>query len=222
MIIHDPHIERIAATPSKHHSPLIVDPYRVKSLQVAFQSLESIAGRRPEIPQVGGFMEKLQLASRGSAQIRRERPRRSAVSVLEQVLGERIPEGFDHIPMLSEYGNIVQSVSRGWRLRGDPVSLSRAVVRLGDVDDHLHHHHGHEELAVVVGGRVREPGEEVFLDAAEGMAQEDQPHRGVTILVARVVGVGCWFRARTRAAWLCAMVRGRASPALAKRTSSSP
>jgi len=111
MIIHDPHIERIAAMPSKHHPPLFVDPYRVKSLQVAFESLESIPGRRPEILQVGGFMEILQLSSCGPAQIRRKRSRRSAVSVLEQVLGECVPEGLYHIPILSEDDNIVQL---GW------------------------------------------------------------------------------------------------------------
>jgi hypothetical protein len=45
VIVDDLHVERIATHPSKDHPPLIVDPYRVKSLQVAFQTFEPIAGR---------------------------------------------------------------------------------------------------------------------------------------------------------------------------------
>jgi len=109
MIVNNPHIECIAAAPSKHQSPLIVDPYRVKSLQVAFQILEPVPGGRSEVPQISGVMEIEQLSPCDPAQISREQPRCFAFSVLEKILSESVPERFDHIPMLSECDNTFKS-----------------------------------------------------------------------------------------------------------------
>jgi hypothetical protein len=58
-----------------------------------------------------------------------------------------------------------------------------AVIRLDDVDDHLHQRRRREELAVVVGVLDRELGQEVFVNAAEYVARGvpdllavEQPH----------------------------------------------
>jgi hypothetical protein len=43
-MVDDLQVERATTAPSKNHSPLIVDPYRVKPLQDAFQAVEPITG----------------------------------------------------------------------------------------------------------------------------------------------------------------------------------
>jgi hypothetical protein len=45
MIIHDPNLMRLAIDPLEDHSPLIVDPDRVKILQVALELLPPIRWR---------------------------------------------------------------------------------------------------------------------------------------------------------------------------------
>jgi hypothetical protein len=45
MIIHDPNLMRLAIDPPEDHSPLIVDPDRVKILEIAIEPLQAVRRR---------------------------------------------------------------------------------------------------------------------------------------------------------------------------------
>jgi hypothetical protein len=42
MVIHDPNFMRLSICPFEDHPPLIIDPDRVKVLQVAFELLQPV------------------------------------------------------------------------------------------------------------------------------------------------------------------------------------
>jgi len=42
MIIHDPNLVRLSTSPFEDHPPLLIDPDRVKILQIAFELLQPV------------------------------------------------------------------------------------------------------------------------------------------------------------------------------------
>jgi hypothetical protein len=105
VIVDDLHIERVTSAPPKNDSPLIVNPDRMETLSISFQSLEPIARWRPKVPQIGRFVEIQQFPACCADQIGWKRPSSLGPSVVEEISGQSVPERFDHVPMLSEFDN---------------------------------------------------------------------------------------------------------------------
>jgi len=63
MIVNYFNVQRIAVFPAKADSPLIVDPYTVLSLAVAFQGFKTVSGRNPKILQLDCTVQIKQFAS---------------------------------------------------------------------------------------------------------------------------------------------------------------
>jgi hypothetical protein len=49
VVIHDPNLVRLAIDPFEDRSPLIVDPYRVKFLQIAPKPFQAVRWRNHQI-----------------------------------------------------------------------------------------------------------------------------------------------------------------------------
>ena len=63
MIVNNFNVQRIAVFPAKAYSPLIVDPYTVLPLAIAFQGFKTVPGRNPKILQLYRAVQIKQLAS---------------------------------------------------------------------------------------------------------------------------------------------------------------
>jgi hypothetical protein len=61
MIIHNPNIVRFAINPLKDHAPLIVDPDRMKLLQIALELLQSVRWRNRQIVQPARRVDRFEL-----------------------------------------------------------------------------------------------------------------------------------------------------------------
>src|ERR1700730_11533311 len=62
VVIHDPNLVRLAIDPSKDHSPLAVDPYRVEFLQVALELLQPVRWRYHQIVKAVCGVDRFELA----------------------------------------------------------------------------------------------------------------------------------------------------------------
>ena len=79
--------------PTKADAPLVVDRNRVLALAVPLQFVESITRRDPQVVEMGGQVDVLELAHRAPGDIGRK-PFRLACNV--QLLGLPIGERLDH------------------------------------------------------------------------------------------------------------------------------
>lgn len=62
MVIDDLDIVGIPISPSEDHTPLIIDPNRVKPLPVSLERFEAVARRHTQVLQVGRIMQIEQLS----------------------------------------------------------------------------------------------------------------------------------------------------------------
>src|SRR3546814_17992820 len=62
VVIDDLHVVRIAAAPAEADTPLVVDPDAVLSLAIAFEQLQPVCGRNPQVIERSGGVEHAQLA----------------------------------------------------------------------------------------------------------------------------------------------------------------
>jgi len=69
VIIRDLDLERVISTPSETYSPLFVDPDRVLSFAIPFETLKPIARRRAKIPQRVSVIQHPKFAQRDALQI---------------------------------------------------------------------------------------------------------------------------------------------------------
>jgi hypothetical protein len=53
-----------ALAPHKADAPLVIDPDAVLSASLPFQRFEAIAGRRPQVGQLGGHVQHVEFAHR--------------------------------------------------------------------------------------------------------------------------------------------------------------
>jgi hypothetical protein len=74
MVIRDLDVMGIAGHPAKHDTPLFIDADAVLSLEVALKSFESVPGRRPQVPEFGCGVEKVELPNGSRADWRRDSP----------------------------------------------------------------------------------------------------------------------------------------------------
>lgn len=64
MVVEHAYILRVTALPPKYHTPLIIDPDRMKALHIAPEPFESVTGRNPQITKIGRIVQIKQLPSR--------------------------------------------------------------------------------------------------------------------------------------------------------------
>src|SRR5215469_11561557 len=62
MVIHDPDLGCVAIGPPEDHSPLVVDPDRIETFQVASQFLQMVRGRYREIAYPARCVDRFKLA----------------------------------------------------------------------------------------------------------------------------------------------------------------
>ena len=62
MVIHDPDLGCVAIGPPEDHSPLVVDPDRIETFQVASQFLQMVRGRHREIAYPARCVDRFELA----------------------------------------------------------------------------------------------------------------------------------------------------------------
>ena len=110
VIIDNLHVKCVSTFPSKNDTPLIVDPDRMKPAPVSLEPFETIAGRCAEIPELGRVVQIQQFPPRGPTQLRRKCSCGSGAPIIEQILGQSISEGLDHVPILSEFDNPVKKL----------------------------------------------------------------------------------------------------------------
>ncbi len=91
--------------PPKYHAPLIIDPNRMEPFPFASQYLQAVARWHAQIAESRRVVQIEQLASCCTIQLLRESPDHLRASVGEQVFSQAIPEGLDHVTMLSEVDN---------------------------------------------------------------------------------------------------------------------
>jgi hypothetical protein len=70
VVVDNLHGAGIARGPLEEHTPLIVNPNRMKSFPPAPQCLEAVAGRRSKIAELGGVVQVQELATCRPPQIR--------------------------------------------------------------------------------------------------------------------------------------------------------
>lgn len=68
MIIDEFYVVRIAVTPPKAYSPLLVDSDAMLPRAIAHETFQSVAGRNAKIAQLLGGIQKQQLSQRGALQ----------------------------------------------------------------------------------------------------------------------------------------------------------
>ena len=105
MIINYLNLVGIAVMPTKDHSPLIVDPNRVKPLPLAFQRLQSITRWLTQVADLRSIVQVEQLAPGRSYQIWWKSKNGFRSPIVEKVFGKSIDKGFNHVTMLSDLDN---------------------------------------------------------------------------------------------------------------------
>ena len=92
MIIDDPNFIRLSTNPFEDHPPLIVDPDRVKVLQVALELLQPVRRRYRQILKSVSRIEGFELTfGRSGNALELSHP-----LIPEQRLGAFVPKGADH------------------------------------------------------------------------------------------------------------------------------
>lgn len=72
MVVNDFDVVGIATAPAKADTPLIIDPNTVLTLSIAFQLLEVIARRRPQVVQLNRRIHMAQLPEHDAPKVGRE------------------------------------------------------------------------------------------------------------------------------------------------------
>jgi hypothetical protein len=93
VIDHERHLVRIPLVPAKADAPLVVDANAMLSGAIAFQLLESVAGRHAQIVQCLCGVHDHQLAQHGTLKPARETTHRLAAKEPFRI---PVPEALDH------------------------------------------------------------------------------------------------------------------------------
>ena len=109
MIVDNSNIERIAAFKPENDAPLIIDTNRVETLPAAFERLQAVPRRHPQIAQLRRIMQVKNFAAARAKQLSGKSPRLFGLPVVEQVFGQAVSKGFDHVSRLSELDNFGNS-----------------------------------------------------------------------------------------------------------------
>lgn len=78
----------------------------MESLPVAFKSFQTISRRYSQVPQLRCIVQIEQFPPGYATKLRGKRSRGSRSLVIEQILGQRVSEGLNHITILSEVDNL--------------------------------------------------------------------------------------------------------------------
>jgi hypothetical protein len=65
MIINDSNLMDVRRLPPEDDPPTVVDPDTMEALEIAFEELETISRRRPQVPQFPSGVQHVQLLQRG-------------------------------------------------------------------------------------------------------------------------------------------------------------
>lgn len=90
--------------PPEGDSPLVVHADRVQVVEVTPQAFKTVAGRTPEVEQIVGGVELIQLAEGDADDIGRDLARPGRAAAVEEVLRGRVAEGLDHRRILGDTG----------------------------------------------------------------------------------------------------------------------
>lgn len=93
MIVTELNVVGIAVSEAKANAPLIVDGNRVLAGAIASERMQAVAGRHPEIGDLGGCVHGFKLAHSPAGDIRRHP---LGLAGAEQLLGGLVREGLDH------------------------------------------------------------------------------------------------------------------------------
>src|SRR6476620_10576034 len=96
MIVHDLHLAG-AVLPPEDDAPLIIDADRMISLEAAFERLQPVPRRLPQIEQSSGGVKVLQLSLRHLTEIRRKPLGHPCPAVEEQIFGKLAAKGDNHV-----------------------------------------------------------------------------------------------------------------------------
>jgi len=77
----------------------------VESFPSAFEAFQAVSWRGSQILQFSRIMQIEQLSPRHTTQLGWKRSRGSCSLIVEQILGQSVSEGFNHITILSEFDN---------------------------------------------------------------------------------------------------------------------
>ena len=91
---------RVAVLPTKANAPLVIDVYAVLTFAVAFERLQTIRRRNPEIVETGCVVEHTQLAPGDGLDVGWKAPRISAKPNLLRFLVGEIPDHVTNITQL--------------------------------------------------------------------------------------------------------------------------
>jgi hypothetical protein len=101
VIVDHVYLEGVPSAPTKNDSPLIVDPDGVKTFPNALEPFETIARRDCQIAQLGCVVKVQLLSTGGPAELGWKRPGSPRSLVIEEVLGQGVAKGLDHVVRLS-------------------------------------------------------------------------------------------------------------------------
>ena len=90
---------RVAVLPTKANAPLVIDAYAVLTFAVAFERLQTIRRRNPEIVETGCVVEHTQLATRNLLNVAWKAPGGCA---LPNLFGFLVGEVSNHEPTITE------------------------------------------------------------------------------------------------------------------------
>ena len=93
MVVDDFDVVCVTRSPPKTDPPLLVDPSAVLASSIAFELLQAIAGRKPQVVEARRSIQHTKLPQRDSLNVAAQLAHRAA---LEQMLGVAVPEALDH------------------------------------------------------------------------------------------------------------------------------
>ena len=105
VIIDNLDIKGVTVTPPETDPPLLVDPYAVLALPIAFQSLKLIRARNRKVLQISSRVQLLQLHQRPLLNVARKT---LGVLTTPDPLGLPASKGFDHMTILTRRVSNVQ------------------------------------------------------------------------------------------------------------------
>jgi hypothetical protein len=117
MIVDDLDVEAVPVAPEKADSPLIIDADAVLSRAFAFQCLEAVSWRNPEVGKGFGGVQHDELSKSDPMQFRREPP--GPVPV-EEAFRLMVTEAPDHEVIITEPVKAVKERCAGMSGRLDP------------------------------------------------------------------------------------------------------
>jgi len=87
VVIDDRDLIRSTLRPTEHHTPLVVDPYRMESLPSSLQCFQTVPGRHSKIRQLSCVVQIQDLSTRCPKQVWGEPPRLLAAAIKEEIFG---------------------------------------------------------------------------------------------------------------------------------------